>query len=191
MIAAKKDSSLSLPRHARGSLLRLMSSWPPVRCWWVASRSLCSISAGSAGSDAVPQNHVLNSKYRFLRFHVIWKVKTSYGFCFFFEHICHFRNNNRYLRFKTPLNSVHRPPIRPGLAEPVYINSRSTAKRLLHVTWYSMKKAKLLVCTNPYIYMDSILLQLSFLLHFRTLIAFYLWCCKSQANWGNSSPVQL
>ena len=26
-----------------GSLLRLTSSWPPARCWWVASRSSCSV----------------------------------------------------------------------------------------------------------------------------------------------------
>ena len=87
-----------------GSLLRLTSSWPPARCWWVASRSSCSISGGSAGSAQVSKNRVLINKKRYLRVRLIWNVKKTFVFLHFFRRLFHLSCKNRYLRLRRTRN---------------------------------------------------------------------------------------
>ena len=116
---------------------------------------------GKAGKAGEPEIFHFRCKNRYLRSRVIWKVKKHCRFLTFFGRLFHLSCKNRYLRFrrmrndrktfsffdvfcehrwkllyyrsKCPCRPSARPSAGPGPAKSIYINSRSTAKRLLLV----------------------------------------------------------
>ena len=122
------------------------SSWPLAHCWWVASCTSCSISAGSWGcrrSRGPAAIIIFEQKISTCTFLVMWKVKKPIiNLCFLLTFviwavhigICASTYPFRPLARLSTLWQSGIPPAQPEPAQPtIYINSRSSTKRFLIV----------------------------------------------------------